>query len=69
MQIDFFATKSNIIKLFSWISENVEDVVFLDFYTKKEFSLDDVLDEISSDITYGDSEKTLKELKSWIEKS
>ncbi len=37
--------------------------------TEKEFSLDDVLDEISSDITYGDSEKTLKELKSWIEKS
>lgn len=32
-------------------------------------SLDDVLEEISSDIAYGDSEKTLKELKSWIEKS
>lgn len=32
-------------------------------------TLDDVIDEITSDITYGDSEKTLKELKSWIEKS
>lgn len=42
MQINFFATKSNIIKLFTWISENVEDVVFLDFYTKKEFSLEEL---------------------------
>ncbi len=32
-------------------------------------SLDDVIDEISSDIAYGDSEETLKGLKSWIEKS
>lgn len=32
-------------------------------------TLDDVIDEITSDITHGDSEKTLKELKSWIEKS
>lgn len=32
-------------------------------------SLDEVLEEVSSDIAYGDSEKTLKELKSWIEKS
>ncbi len=32
-------------------------------------SLDEVLDEVSSDIAHGDSEKTLKGLKSWIEKS
>ena len=32
-------------------------------------SLDDVIEEISSDIAYGDSEETLKGLKSWIEKS
>ena len=32
-------------------------------------SLDEVLEEISSDIAYGDSEETLKGLKSWIEKS
>ncbi len=32
-------------------------------------SLDDVIEEVSSDIQRGDSEKTLKELKSWIEKS
>lgn len=32
-------------------------------------SLEEVLEEVSSDIAYGDSEKTLKELKSWIEKS
>lgn len=32
-------------------------------------SLDEVLEEVSSDIAYADSEKTLKELKSWIEKS
>lgn len=32
-------------------------------------SLDEVIEDVSSDIAYGDSEKTLKELKSWIEKS
>ncbi len=34
-----------------------------------ETSLEEVLDEVSSDIQSGDSEKTLKGLKSWIEKS
>lgn len=34
-----------------------------------EVSLDEVIDEVSSDITYADSEKTMKELKSWIEKT
>lgn len=32
-------------------------------------SLDEVLEEVSSDLAQSDSEKTLKELKSWIEKS
>jgi flagellar biosynthesis/type III secretory pathway M-ring protein FliF/YscJ len=32
-------------------------------------SLDEVLEEVSSDIAQSDSAKTLKELKSWIEKS
>ena len=32
-------------------------------------SLDEVLEEVTSDIQSSDSEKTLKELKSWIEKS
>ncbi len=38
---------------------------------KKEpdISLEEVIDEISSDIAQSDTEKTLKELKSWIEKS
>ncbi len=38
---------------------------------KKEpdISLEEVIEEVSSDIAHGDSEKTLKELKSWIEKS
>ncbi len=34
-----------------------------------EVSLDEVIEEVSSDITYADSEKTMKELKSWIEKT
>lgn len=37
--------------------------------TKPDTSLDDVIEEITSDIAYGDSEETLKGLKSWIEKS
>ena len=36
---------------------------------KPDTSLDEVLEEITSDITYGNSEETLKGLKSWIEKS
>ena len=32
-------------------------------------SLEEVVEEVSSDIEYADSEKTLKELNSWIEKS
>ena len=36
---------------------------------KPDTSLDDVIEEITSDIAYGDSEETLKGLKSWIEKS
>ena len=36
---------------------------------KADTSLDEVIEEISSDIAYGDSEETLKGLKSWIEKS
>ncbi len=32
-------------------------------------SLDEVIEEVSSDLAQSDSEKTLKELKSWIEKS
>ena len=34
-----------------------------------DISLDEVLEEVSSDLAQSDSEKTLKELKSWIEKS
>ena len=33
---------------------------------KPDTSLDDVIEEITSDIAYGDSEETLKGLKSWI---
>lgn len=32
-------------------------------------TLDEVLDDVSSDIAYADTEKTLKELRSWIEKT
>ena len=32
-------------------------------------SLEEVIEEVSSDIAHADSEKTLKELKSWIEKT
>ena len=34
-----------------------------------ESSLDEVIEEVSADLAQSDSEKTLKELKSWIEKS
>ena len=34
-----------------------------------ESSLDEVVEEVSADLAQSDSEKTLKELKSWIEKS
>lgn len=34
-----------------------------------EISLDEVIEEVSSDLAQSDSDKTLKELKSWIEKS
>lgn len=34
-----------------------------------EISLDEVVEEVSSDLAQSDDEKTLKELKSWIEKS
>ncbi len=36
---------------------------------ESDISLDEVAEEVSSDIEYGDSEKTLKELKNWIEKT
>lgn len=36
---------------------------------KPEISLEEVIDEVSSDLAQSDNEKTLKELKSWIEKS
>lgn len=36
---------------------------------EEDTSLDDVIEELTSDIAYGDNEKTLKEIKSWIEKS
>ncbi|MGM9993572.1 MAG: flagellar M-ring protein FliF C-terminal domain-containing protein [Candidatus Avigastranaerophilus sp.] len=36
---------------------------------ENDVSLDEAIDDISSDIVYADSDKTLKELKSWIEKS
>lgn len=36
---------------------------------KPEVSLEEVIDEVSSDLAQSDNEKTLKELKSWIEKS
>ena len=36
---------------------------------ENDVSLDETIDDISSDIVYADSDKTLKELKSWIEKS
>ena len=43
----------------------------LQIENKKEVdtSLDEVIEEVSSDFANSDSEKTLKELKSWIEKS
>ncbi len=34
-----------------------------------EVSLNEVVEEVSSDIAYADSERTMKELKSWIEKT
>lgn len=37
MQITFFTTKENFIKLFDWIKEKVDDVVFIDSTNKKEF--------------------------------
>ena len=37
MQITFFTTKENFIKLFDWINE-IEDVVFIDSTNKKEFN-------------------------------
>lgn len=36
---------------------------------ESEVSLDEVIEEVSADLAQSDSEKTLKELKSWIEKS
>lgn len=36
---------------------------------QEDISLDEIIEEISSDISNSDSDKTLKELKSWIEKS
>ncbi len=36
---------------------------------KEDTSLDEMIEEVTSDIAKSDSEKTLKELKSWIEKS
>lgn len=38
MQITFFTTKENFIKLFDWINEKIEDVVFIDSTNKKEFN-------------------------------
>lgn len=38
MQITFFTTKENFIKLFCWIKENIEDVVFIDSTNKEEFN-------------------------------
>lgn len=38
MQITFFTTKENFIKLFDWINEKIEDVVFIDSSNKKEFN-------------------------------
>ena len=35
----------------------------------KEASLEDVIEEVSSDIAYADKDKAVKELKNWIEKS
>lgn len=35
MQITFFTTKENFIKLFDWIEEKVDDVVFIDSTNKK----------------------------------
>ncbi len=37
--------------------------------TNENVSLDEVIEEVSSDIEYADSDKTVKELKSWIEKT
>lgn len=38
MQITFFTTKENFIKLFEWIKEKIEDVVFIDSSNKMEFN-------------------------------
>ena len=38
MQITFFTTKENFIKLFDWINEKIEDVVFIDSTNKNEFN-------------------------------
>ena len=40
MQITFFTTKENFIKLIDWIKEKIEDVVFVDSSNKKEFNTD-----------------------------
>lgn len=37
MQVTFFTTKINFIKLFEWMKANIEDIVFLDHHTKKEY--------------------------------
>lgn len=42
MQITFFTTKINFIKLFEWMKTNIEDVIFLDCHTKKEFLEDEL---------------------------
>lgn len=40
MQITFFTTKENFIKLFDWIKLNINDVVFIDPKSKKEFNFE-----------------------------
>lgn len=40
MQITFFTTKENFIKLFEWIKGKIEDVVFIDSSNKMEFNIE-----------------------------
>lgn len=42
MQVTFFTTKKNFIKLFEWMKANIEDVVFLDYHSKKEYLEDEL---------------------------
>ena len=43
--------------------------IYWAFYDIQHLDGQDVIEEVSSDLAQSDNDKTLKELKSWIEKS